>query len=62
MANFPAGALDAALAVADTRAIVDAGGDEVDVVRLSGAGCKAKQRLVPTLLAQVRRLWGARSL
>ena len=32
VANFPAGALDVGLALADTRAIVDAGGDEVDLV------------------------------
>jgi deoxyribose-phosphate aldolase len=32
VANFPAGALDVAAAVADARAIVDAGGDEVDLV------------------------------
>lgn len=32
VANFPAGALDVAAAVADTRAIVAAGADEVDLV------------------------------
>jgi deoxyribose-phosphate aldolase len=32
VANFPEGALDEARALADTRAIVDAGGDEVDLV------------------------------
>jgi len=32
VANFPAGGLDVAAAVADARAIVDAGGDEVDLV------------------------------
>lgn len=32
VANFPAGALDVGLALADTRSIVDAGGDEVDLV------------------------------
>ena len=32
VANFPAGALDLGLALADTRVIVEAGGDEVDVV------------------------------
>jgi deoxyribose-phosphate aldolase len=32
VANFPAGALDLGLALADTRSIVDAGGDEVDLV------------------------------
>jgi len=32
VANFPAGGLDVAAAVADARAIVDAGADEVDLV------------------------------
>jgi deoxyribose-phosphate aldolase len=32
VANFPEGALDEARALADTRTIVDAGGDEVDLV------------------------------
>lgn len=32
VANFPAGGLDMEAAVADARAIVDAGGDEVDLV------------------------------
>lgn len=32
VANFPLGALDEARALADTQAIVDAGGDEVDLV------------------------------
>jgi deoxyribose-phosphate aldolase len=32
VANFPAGALDVALALADVKAIKDAGGNEVDVV------------------------------
>ena len=32
VANFPAGSLDMALALADTRTIVSAGGDEVDLV------------------------------
>jgi deoxyribose-phosphate aldolase len=32
VANFPHGALDEALALADARAIVEAGGDEVDLV------------------------------
>jgi len=32
VANFPAGELDERLALADTQAIVDAGGDEIDLV------------------------------
>jgi deoxyribose-phosphate aldolase len=32
VANFPAGALDLGLALADTRSIVEAGGNEVDLV------------------------------
>jgi deoxyribose-phosphate aldolase len=50
VANFPAGGSDVGRAVRDTRAIVDAGADEVDVVmpyRDPGAA--------PALLAAVRR-------
>ena len=50
VANFPDGSSDIALAVRDTQAIVDAGGDEVDVVipyRALGAA--------PALLQAVRR-------
>ncbi len=54
VANFPDGALDAARALADTRAIVAAGGDEVDLVlpwrtMLAGQADAAAQ-----LVAQVR--------
>jgi len=49
VANFPVGGLDVAAAVADTRAIVDAGADEVDLVlpwRALQAGDAAGARAV----------------
>lgn len=49
VANFPAGGLSVAAAVADTRAIVDAGADEVDLVlpwRALQAGDAAGARAV----------------
>lgn len=49
VANFPDGSADTARAVADTRAIVEAGGDEVDVVIPYRALDAA-----PALLAAVR--------
>ena len=54
VANFPDGALELERALADTRAIVEAGGDEVDLVlpwraMLAGRGAEAAQ-----LVAQVR--------
>ena len=54
VANFPDGALDLERALADTRTIVKAGGDEVDLVlpwraMLAGHGAEAAQ-----LVAQVR--------
>jgi deoxyribose-phosphate aldolase len=55
VANFPDGADDAATAIADARAIVDAGGVEVDVVvpwRAYGAGATgAVERLVAAVRA-----------
>ena len=57
VANFPDGSADTARAVADTRAIVEAGGDEVDVVfpyRDFGAA--------PALLNAVRRACLGRKL
>jgi deoxyribose-phosphate aldolase len=55
VANFPAGALDEALAVADTRAIVAAGGDEVDLVlpwrTLAGGDAAGPAALVRTVRA-----------
>jgi deoxyribose-phosphate aldolase len=50
VANFPDGALDAERALADTRAIVEAGGDEVDLVlpwrAMLGGEAAAAARLV----------------
>jgi deoxyribose-phosphate aldolase len=50
VANFPDGALDVERALADTRAIVDAGGDEVDLVlpwrAMLGGEAVAAARLV----------------
>jgi deoxyribose-phosphate aldolase len=50
VANFPEGALDAVRALADTRAIVEAGGDEVDLVlpwrAMLGGEAAAAARLV----------------
>ena len=62
VANFPDGALDPERALADTRAIVEAGGDEVDLVlpwraMLAGRGAEAAQ-----LVAQVRAACAGRRL
>lgn len=62
VANFPLGALDARLAVADTLAIVEAGGDEVDLVlpwraMLGGQAAEAAQ-----LVAQVREACAGKRL
>jgi deoxyribose-phosphate aldolase len=55
VANFPAGDLDVARALADTRAIVEAGGDEVDLVlpwrAMLGGEAFAAQRLVEAVRA-----------
>ncbi len=55
VANFPDGALDVQLALADTRAIVDAGGDEVDLVlpwrAMLGGDAAAAARLVAAVRA-----------
>ena len=58
VANFPGGALDAAMAVADTRAIVDAGGNEVDVVLPYRALMQGQTAACADLLAQVRAACG----
>lgn len=62
VANFPDAALDPARALADTRAIVEAGSDEVDLVlpwraMLAGQGAAAAQ-----LVAQVRAACAGRRL
>ena len=62
VANFPDGALDVEGALADTRAIVQAGGDEVDLVlpwraMVEGRGAEAAQ-----LVAQVRAACTGRRL
>jgi deoxyribose-phosphate aldolase len=55
VANFPDGALDQARALADTRAIVEAGGDEVDLVlpwrAMLGGEAAAAARLVASVRA-----------
>ena len=62
VANFPDGALDLERALADTRAIVEAGGDEVDLVlpwraMLAGRSAEATQ-----LVTQVRTACAGRRL
>jgi deoxyribose-phosphate aldolase len=54
VANFPAGALDAALALGDVKSIVDAGGNEVDVVLPYRALMNGKATECADFLARVR--------
>lgn len=54
VANFPEGPLDAARALADTRAIVAAGGDEVDLVLPWRAMLAGQAEAAAQLVAQVR--------
>jgi len=54
VANFPEGALDAASALADTRAIVGAGGDEVDLVLPWRVMLAGQAEAAAQLVAQVR--------
>jgi len=54
VANFPAGALDVALALADVKAIKDAGGDEVDVVLPYRALMQGQAAECTDFLQQVR--------
>jgi deoxyribose-phosphate aldolase len=54
VANFPEGALDAGRALADTRAIVAAGGDEVDLVLPWRAMLAGQAEDAAQLVAQVR--------
>ena len=66
VANFPSGGLDlAAVALADTRAIVNAGGDEVDLVlpwRALQGGDAADLRAMASVLAAVRQACAGRTL
>lgn len=55
VANFPEGALDSGRALADTRAIVDGGGDEVDLVLPWRAMLQGQHDAAATLVAQVRK-------
>ena len=54
VANFPAGQMDTALALADVKAIVEAGGDEVDVVLPYRALMNGQAAACAGFLAQVR--------
>lgn len=62
VANFPAGALDADLAVRDASAIVEAGGDEVDLVLPYRAFAAGQRREAAALVAAVRRATTGRTL
>lgn len=55
VANFPDGALDLDLALADTQAIVDGGGDEVDLVLPWRAMQDGQHAEAAQLVAQVRK-------
>ncbi len=54
VANFPAGALDERLALADTHTIIDAGGDEVDLVLPWRAMQDGRANEAAQLVARVR--------
>jgi deoxyribose-phosphate aldolase len=54
VANFPLGALSPTLALADTHAIVEAGGDEVDLVLPWRAMVDGQHREAQQLVTQVR--------
>ncbi len=62
VANFPAGGLDAAAAVADARAIVDAGADEVDLVLPWRALRRGDAAGAAALVAAVRAACPGRTL
>ena len=62
VANFPAGALDMPQALADVKTIVDAGGDEVDVVLPFRALMQGQTPAVVDFLAQVRAACGPLTL
>ena len=55
VANFPDGSADVARAVRDTREIVDAGAQEVDVVLPFASLMRGDERAVAALLAAVRQ-------
>jgi deoxyribose-phosphate aldolase len=55
VANFPEGLLDETRALADTQAIVDAGGDEVDLVLPWRAMLDGRHADAARLVAQVRK-------
>jgi deoxyribose-phosphate aldolase len=54
VANFPDGALDVERALNDTRCIVDAGGDEIDLVLPWRALCNGDEAGAASLVAAVR--------
>ena len=62
VANFPAGALDIGLALADVKAILGAGGDEVDVVLPYHALVSGQSIPCADFLAQVRAACGPGTL
>lgn len=62
VANFPAGALDIALALRDVKAIVSAGGDEVDVVLPYRALMQGQSIACADFLAGVRQECGSLTL
>jgi deoxyribose-phosphate aldolase len=62
VANFPDGALDAERAVREARAIVDAGGDEVDLVLPYRAFIAGQRSACASLVADVRRATAGRTL
>jgi deoxyribose-phosphate aldolase len=64
VANFPAGELDVALALADVKTIVEAGGNEVDVVLPYRNSSAARRLLVPVFWPRCARpagRWPSRS-
>ena len=62
VANFPAGALDAALALRDVEAIASAGGDEVDVVLPYRALMQGDSAACADFLRAVRKASGPLTL
>lgn len=62
VANFPDGALDTARAVREAQAIVDAGGDEIDLVLPYRAFIAGQRSACAALVADVRRATPGRTL